>query len=64
MGRFMMRTDSAYCPHCEALYHVIKLEAASETVERQTKCTICDEPLPAGDGSFLPEISVAKGGPP
>jgi hypothetical protein len=52
MGRLEKSANWTYCPHCEALYHVIKLEAALETVDRQIKCTICDGSLPAGDGKF------------
>jgi hypothetical protein len=52
MGRLVTSATSAYCPHCEALYHVIKLEAAPESVDRQTKCAICDGSLSAGDGKY------------
>jgi hypothetical protein len=52
MGRPVTSATSAYCPHCEALYHVVKLEVALETVDRQIKCMICDGSLPTGDGKF------------
>jgi hypothetical protein len=41
------------CPHCDALYQVIKTEAGPETNDRAITCCICSEPLPAREGKFV-----------
>jgi hypothetical protein len=46
-------TTQFNCANCNALYHLIKVEAASETVERELNCQACGAPLPARDGQFV-----------
>jgi len=41
------------CPHCGALYHLVKGEAGPETVYREIKCRICGGPLPEREGEFV-----------
>ena len=37
------------CVDCNVLYHVIKVEAGPETVDRELNCRACGAPLPARD---------------
>ena len=37
----------------ESLYHLIKVEAGPETVDRKLNCQACGAPLPARDGQFV-----------
>ena len=41
------------CPHCNALYHLVKTEAGPETKDREITCRACGGPLPACDGMFI-----------
>jgi predicted RNA-binding Zn-ribbon protein involved in translation (DUF1610 family) len=41
------------CPNCNALYHVVKVEAGSNTVDRQSTCRECGAPLPSRDGKSV-----------
>jgi hypothetical protein len=41
------------CPHCDALYQVVKVEAGPETVDRQLTCRSCGGPLPSSEGKFI-----------
>ena len=41
------------CPHCNALYQVIKVEAGPETVDREITCRACGAPLPGREGNFV-----------
>ena len=41
------------CANCNALYHLIKVEAGPETVDRSLNCQACGAPLPARDGQFV-----------
>jgi hypothetical protein len=41
------------CPHCDALYQVVKVEAGPETVDRQLTCRSCGGPLPSREGKFI-----------
>jgi hypothetical protein len=34
-------------------YHLIKVEAGPETVDRELNCRACGAPLPARDGQFV-----------
>jgi hypothetical protein len=48
MGKFFK------CPHCNALYDIIKPEAGPETIAaREITCRFCDGPLPARDGESI-----------
>jgi hypothetical protein len=44
---------SFHCPHCDALYELIKVEAGSETVDRQITCRACGGPLPGREGHYI-----------
>jgi hypothetical protein len=41
------------CPHCSALYHIIKVEAGPESDDRQITCRTCGGPLRAREGEFV-----------
>ena len=42
------------CPHCDALYQVVKAEAGPETsIDGEIPCRICGGPLAARDGEFV-----------
>ena len=41
------------CPHCDALYQVVKAEAGSEAVNGDIACRACRGPLAACDGEFV-----------
>jgi hypothetical protein len=41
------------CPHCSALYHIIKVEAGLESDDRQITCGTCGGPLRAREGKFV-----------
>ena len=46
-------TTQFNCLDCNALYHLIKVEAGPETVDRELNCRTCGAPLPARDGQFV-----------
>ena len=41
------------CPHCNALYQLIKVEAGPETIDREIACRACGSPLPGREGKFV-----------
>jgi hypothetical protein len=41
------------CPHCSALYHIIKVEAGPESDDREITCRSCGGPLRASEGKFI-----------
>ena len=41
------------CPHCDALYQVVKAEAGPETIDGDIACRVCGGPLAARDGEFV-----------
>ena len=45
--------NSFTCPNCQALYHVVKVKAGPETVDRPLGCRACGEPLPSREGSLV-----------
>jgi hypothetical protein len=42
-----------FCPNCDALYQVVKVEAAPQTGFHEIACRSCGTPLPARDGDFV-----------
>jgi hypothetical protein len=46
-------TKQFNCQNCNALYHLIKVEAGPETIDRKLNCQACGAPLPARDGQFV-----------
>jgi hypothetical protein len=46
-------TTQLNCVDCNALYHLIKVEAGPETVDRELNCRACGAPLPAREGQFV-----------
>jgi hypothetical protein len=41
------------CPDCQALYHLVKVEAGPETVEHPLACRACGASLPSREGRFV-----------
>ena len=53
------------CPHCNALYHIVRGEARPETVYSEITCRACGGSLPAREGQFvLKYFLLRKGLPP
>jgi hypothetical protein len=46
------RLSSFFCPNCNALYQIVKVEAGPETSNREITCGVCAAPFPAGEGKF------------
>jgi hypothetical protein len=42
-----------YCPNCDALYQIVRVEAARETSFREITCGDCGAPFPARQGKFI-----------
>ena len=41
------------CSNCQALYHVVKVEAGPETTDREVTCRSCDAPFPGREGKLV-----------
>ena len=41
------------CPNCQALYHIVEVEAGPETNDREPTCRACGGPLAGRDGKFV-----------
>jgi hypothetical protein len=41
------------CPRCNALYHVVKVEAGPETIFADVSCRLCGEPLAGREDQFV-----------
>jgi hypothetical protein len=49
----MIRTVPFKCPHCGAIYQIVKEEAGPETVDTPIACRICGVPLAGREGSLV-----------
>jgi hypothetical protein len=47
------RVQIFHCPNCDALHHVIKVEAGPENGERDVICPACGGPLPGREAQFV-----------
>ena len=45
--------NSFTCPNCQALYQLVKVEAGSETNDRELTCLSCGGPLASREGKFV-----------
>jgi predicted Zn finger-like uncharacterized protein len=45
--------NSFTCPNCQALYHIVKVEAGPETVFQEVPCRVCGQPLAGREGKFV-----------
>ena len=52
------------CPHCNALYHVVRGEAGPETVYREITCRACGGLLPEREGEFVLKYFLLRKAPP
>jgi hypothetical protein len=41
------------CPHCNALYQIVKAAAGPESADHEVACRVCDGPLPGREGNFV-----------
>jgi transcription elongation factor Elf1 len=41
------------CPNCEALYHIVKVEAGPQSADREITCRVCGRPLPGREAKFV-----------
>jgi transcription elongation factor Elf1 len=41
------------CPDCQALYHIVKVEAGPETIHRAVTCLVCGAKLPSREGESV-----------
>jgi DNA-directed RNA polymerase subunit RPC12/RpoP len=48
------------CARCNALYHLVKVEAGPETVDRELACRVCGALLPARGGSYVLEYLLFR----
>ena len=46
-------TDHFNCRNCNALYHLIKVDAGPETINSEIACRVCGAPLAAREGSAV-----------
>ena len=54
LGRIVVTgTQFSNCPHCNALYQIIKAEAGPESGDREVACRVCGGPLPGREGKFV-----------
>jgi hypothetical protein len=45
--------ESFTCPHCQALYHLVKAEASPETNVQVVACLVCFGALTAREGTLV-----------
>jgi predicted Zn finger-like uncharacterized protein len=53
--RLLMR-----CPHCEARYFVVRVEADSTSVDREITCISCGGPFNGREGKFILKYFLAS----
>jgi hypothetical protein len=51
-----------FCPNCNALYQLVKVEAGPETTDREITCRVCGAPLPAREGKFVLKYFLLREG--
>jgi hypothetical protein len=42
-----------FCPNCNALYQIVRVEAGPETAYREITCRDCGGPFPAREGKLV-----------
>jgi hypothetical protein len=50
------------CAHCQALYHVVKVEAGPETTEAEVTCLACGVPFAGREGKFVLKYLMLRHG--
>jgi hypothetical protein len=53
VGGVMPSKPAYFCPNCDALYQLVKVEAGPETSDREIACRACGAPLPVREGKFV-----------
>ena len=46
-------SSSFTCPNCQALYHIVKVEAGPETSDRELACRSCGATLPSREDKYV-----------
>ncbi len=49
----VMASGHFKCPNCGALFHLVKVEAGPETIDRELTCRACGGPLPGREGKLI-----------
>lgn len=49
----MTKPVSFNCPNCNALYKMVRVEAAPTAIEREIACRRCGAPLQGREGAFI-----------
>ncbi|MGA2894520.1 MAG: hypothetical protein ABSE22_16775 [Xanthobacteraceae bacterium] len=47
------RTRDFTCPGCSAVYRLVRVQAAPETVDRMLHCPVCREQLTSREGDYV-----------
>jgi C4-type Zn-finger protein len=47
------RTRDFTCPTCSAVYRLVRVQAAPETVDRMLHCPVCRQPLTSREGDYV-----------
>ena len=50
------------CAHCQALYHVVKVEAGPETIDVEVTCRACGAPFPGREGKLVLKYFMLRNG--
>ena len=50
------------CANCQALYHVVKVEAGPETTEAEVTCRACGAPFAGREGTFVLKYFMLRHG--
>ena len=51
------------CPNCEALYHIVKVEAGPQSADREITCRACGGPLPGREAKFVMKYFLLRKNP-
>jgi hypothetical protein len=60
--RVMALKSSFICPHCNAMYQVIRQGAGPETVYSEITCRACGGPLPNREGKYVHKYFLLRKG--
>jgi hypothetical protein len=59
---FRVTNSWAAPPNCQALYHVVKVEAGPETTEAELTCRACGAPFPGREGKIVLKYFMLRHG--
>ena len=58
-----MADDRFHCPHCKALYNVVRVKREPGKTYRPVRCRVCHGPLAATDGEDILKYFLVRGSP-